>query len=124
MDEIDFYCDKLFYFTLFLLCDYPISFSSISVNGREDETDVGFLLWRLFASILFHSSASTGNISFQAIFFTTDSKQRYCCYKSMYSSLFSNESFLYTTDKEKSRQIFLSNDTCLNFFFNSCHCCG
>ena len=42
MDEINFDCDQLLYFTHFVLCDYAVSFSSISVNGREDETDVGF----------------------------------------------------------------------------------
>ena len=124
MDEINFDPDQWFYLTHIVLCDYAVSFSSISDNGREDETDFGFLFWILLGGILYHSSASNGNISFQAIFFTTDANQRYVFYKSMFSSLFFNESFLYTADKEKSCQVFLSNDSYLHFSCNSWSSCG
>ena len=43
---------------------------------------------------------------------------------SMLTSLFCNKSLLYTTNKGKSRPVFLSNYSCLHFFLNSRHCCG
>ena len=41
MDKINFACDKLLYFTLFVLFDHAISFLSISVNGRQKESFLG-----------------------------------------------------------------------------------
>ena len=43
MDEINFACDQLFYLTIFVLFGYAVSFSSISVNGREKESHLGLL---------------------------------------------------------------------------------
>ena len=122
--SINFACDPWYYATAFALCDCAISISSISVNGREKETDVGFLFWILFGRILHHSSASLRNISFQTNFFTTDSSQHYLCYKSVFASLFCNYSLLYTTEKEKSSQVFPSNDSCPHFSSNSWNSCG
>ena len=42
----------------------------------------------------------------------------------MFSSLFCNKTLLYTTDKEKPRQVFLSNDSFPHSSCNSCSSCG
>jgi len=43
MDEINFACDPWRYFTAFVFYGHAISFSSISVNGREKESLLGLL---------------------------------------------------------------------------------
>ena len=124
MDEINFPCDSLFCVTLFVLCEYAVSFSSISDNGREKESHPDLLFWILLERILYHSFTSFRNISFQAVLFTTGSSLRYHCHESMFASLFRNESLLYTTNKKKSREVFLSNDNFLHFSYNSACFCG
>ena len=64
MDEINFACDKFFYFALFVFCEYAISVPSISDKGREKESHLGLLPWVLFGNIVYHDLTSPGNISF------------------------------------------------------------
>ena len=102
-----------------VLCEHPISFPPISVNGTEKKTYSDLWPFLLFGNTLSYRSTSAENAVFQVFHTTEDSTQHYVFYQFMLPSLSFNESFSNATNKKTAGGFFPTNDTPRLFLFHS-----